>query len=206
MHFRQKLTFMAFGSILTLAGYLLATLAGDITAQPETDKTTVFDGVPPVTLFDTIVCRDLQILSPSGHPVARIHEFQGDGGIIIHDKDRGMISLYGGKILISNDDGKTVFSAGNDNNAGEIEVNHANGERAITITSANNPDDSGWILFWNKHKDIGLRFGINDYGGHLDLYDNTKYDFESYGKFRPASVELGVDEERNGFINIDTSP
>ncbi|RKU22961.1 hypothetical protein C6499_19190 [Candidatus Poribacteria bacterium] len=40
---KPKVTFMAFGSILTLAGYLLATLAGDLTAQPETDKTTVFD-------------------------------------------------------------------------------------------------------------------------------------------------------------------
>lgn len=33
MHFRQKLIFMALGSILTLAGYLLATLASDVTAQ-----------------------------------------------------------------------------------------------------------------------------------------------------------------------------
>ena len=38
MHFRQKLTFMAIGSILTLAGYLLATLGSDVSAQSETDK------------------------------------------------------------------------------------------------------------------------------------------------------------------------
>ena len=38
MHLKQKLTFMALGSILTIAGYLLATLTSDVTAQSETDK------------------------------------------------------------------------------------------------------------------------------------------------------------------------
>ncbi|RKU22990.1 hypothetical protein C6499_19335 [Candidatus Poribacteria bacterium] len=158
MHFRQKLFFMAFGSILTLAGYLLATLAGDVTAQPETDKT---------TFFDAIVCRDLQIVDPSGHPVARIHEFQGDGGIIIHDKNRGMITLYGGKILTTNGDGKTVFSAGNDNNAGEIEVNHANGERAITMGTAGETKE-GFMTINRKDGDGSIQLGLNEYGGSVN--------------------------------------
>ena len=38
MHFRQKLTFMAFGSILTLAGYLLITSTSDVTAQRDFDE------------------------------------------------------------------------------------------------------------------------------------------------------------------------
>ena len=33
MHFRQKLMFMALGGVLTLAGYLLATVVSDVTAQ-----------------------------------------------------------------------------------------------------------------------------------------------------------------------------
>ena len=44
MHLRQKLTFMAFGSILTLAGYLLATIASDITTQPEPEINFTLDG------------------------------------------------------------------------------------------------------------------------------------------------------------------
>ena len=38
MHFRQKLIFMALGSALTLAGYLLATLVSDVTAQDNSTK------------------------------------------------------------------------------------------------------------------------------------------------------------------------
>jgi uncharacterized protein YdeI (BOF family) len=38
MHFRQKLIFIALGSALTLAGYLLATLVSDVTAQNNPTK------------------------------------------------------------------------------------------------------------------------------------------------------------------------
>ena len=55
MHFRQKLTFMALGSILTIAGYLLATLTSDVTAQSETDKS------EPL-IVDEIVCRKLRVV------------------------------------------------------------------------------------------------------------------------------------------------
>ena len=39
MHLRQKLTFMAFGSILTLTVYLLTTLISDLSAQPKAQPT-----------------------------------------------------------------------------------------------------------------------------------------------------------------------
>jgi hypothetical protein len=55
MHFRQKLIFTALGSALTLAGYLLATIVSDVTAQDNKteslgdivcDSITVRDGGP----------------------------------------------------------------------------------------------------------------------------------------------------------------
>ena len=60
MHFRQKLIFTALGSALTLAGYLLATIVSDVTAQDNKtvslgdivcDSLTVRDGV--VSRFST---------------------------------------------------------------------------------------------------------------------------------------------------------
>ena len=54
MHFRQKLTFMAFGSILTLAGYLLTTHTSNVTAQ---DSKTNLEHI----VCDSITIHDEQI-------------------------------------------------------------------------------------------------------------------------------------------------
>ena len=78
MHFRQKLTFMALGSILTLAGYLLATFASDVTAQPETDKTTV---------FDKIVCRELEVVDADGEGLVWIGEISSSAFMTVQHPD-----------------------------------------------------------------------------------------------------------------------
>ena len=86
MHLKQKLTFMAFGSILTLAGYLLATPTRDVTAQSETDKATV---------FDEIVCRKLNIVDENG----KTHIVIG-------------ADLFGGQISVNHHNGKNAVSIG----------------------------------------------------------------------------------------------
>ena len=82
MHFRQKLTFMAFGSILTLAGYLLATIASDVTAQPEKNNAT----------FDTITCSALEVVNEQGIPVARIAQ-GANGGLVAVKYDSGQSAV-----------------------------------------------------------------------------------------------------------------
>ena len=72
MHFRQKLMFTALGGALMFAGYLLATLVGDVTAQSETDKATVVGDVTEqsetdkATVVDKIVCRELEVVDADG--------------------------------------------------------------------------------------------------------------------------------------------
>ena len=95
MQLKQKLTFMAFGSILTLAGYLLATLTGDGTAQSETDKATV---------FDEIVCRKLKIVNADGKTALTLNtDDMGNGKVSINHptgKTGIEISTLGGSSFI----------------------------------------------------------------------------------------------------------
>ena len=80
MHFRQKLTFMALGSILTIAGYLLATLTSDVTAQPETDKS------EPL-IVDEIVCQQLSVVDENNKTCVVIAAVLNSGFMFINRAD-----------------------------------------------------------------------------------------------------------------------
>ena len=132
MHFRQKLTFMALGSILTIAGYLLATLTSDVTAQSETDKS------EPL-IVDEIVCRKLRVVDENDKTRVKIDEDSFLGGSINVKRADGKSAVLigegagGGLIMVGNADGKNVVTihgiAG-----GHITVGNADGKSVVTIS------------------------------------------------------------------------
>lgn len=150
MHLKQKLTFMAFGSILTLAGYLLATPTRDVTAQSETDKATV---------FDEIYCRELNIVDENGKTRVTI----------------GTIS-NGGFMSVDNADGRSVVTISTTSRGGFMLVNHADGGTAVSI-GIGDTSKEGFVTVGSKSTIEGRRGSIqltaNEYGGAMNIYGKT---------------------------------
>ena len=175
MHFRQKLTFMAFGSILTLAGYLLATIASDVTAQLNLDD---FKPIPaPETknaTFDLITCKRLIVVNEKGIPAVDI------------DSDSN-----GGSIEVVKANGKTIVKISIDSNGGYMEVNHADGGRGVTIGISDDEDKGGLVSAWGKEGGSAQLY-TNEYGGRVNIISKTD---------KRSRVLLGINEKGHGSIN-----
>ena len=80
MNFKQRFTYMLIGSLFTLAGYFLATLANNqppnAHAQDNTTK-----------VFDKIVCKELEVVNEDGKRIVWLSEFDSVGGLFIYNKD-----------------------------------------------------------------------------------------------------------------------
>ena len=216
---------MALGSILTLAGYLLATLAGDVTAQPETDKNATFDRIQPDTknaTFDKIVCRELQVVNANGKMVVGISAGDNDGAGFIRVKDADSKAIVvidadsagGGAMLINNADGKTaVFMSANSTGGGGLLMYTADGKSTVGMSAGSK---SG--LIWVNHADgkTAVNISTNDAGnggqvsvlskdtkGAIQLsVDEEGGDIGIYSNTdNKTRVRLGINERGNGTIN-----
>ena len=206
MHFRQKLTFMAFGSILTIAGYLLATLTSDVTAQPETDKS------EPL-IVDEIVCRKLRVVDQNdktgvvigagymvvyhadGKRAVSISAFKG-GLMVVHNTDgKSVVDIGvfrdGGSMRVNRADGKNVVSINEILNGGCMDVKRADGETAVFI-SPNDADNAGMVTVHSKSMKVSAQLTANEHGGELNIFGNTD---------RKTRVRLGINERGHGTIN-----
>ena len=168
MHFRQKLTFMAFGSILTLAGYLLATIASDVTAQPEKDKTTV---------FDEIVCRKLKIVGENGKAHVEIGVGPKGGDLRINSIDGGTAAV------ISINDDKNGFISVCSGTDSEPRIGLTTGEYGGQMT-----------IFGNGNKGPLLRFLFrsNENGGEMRIFGNKLFDEGDRERFIFQSTKNGA--------------
>ena len=100
MNFKQKLTYMLIGSLFTLAGYLLASLANNQPPNVNAQDNKV---------IDEIVCKKLRVVNDEGVDIVRL----------------GINSLDGGSVYIYNEEGKTVAGMDtNFNDAGKVFVTY----------------------------------------------------------------------------------
>jgi len=106
MHVKQKLMYMGFGCLLTLAGYILACASNDIVAQ---------SGVQDVT-FGEITCRNLRVVDEKGNLGVALWTDEDGGAVYASGKDGGSARLgnkgHGGEIAIWNKAGENVVQAG----------------------------------------------------------------------------------------------
>ena len=181
MHLKQKLTFMAFGSILTLAGYLLATLVGDVTAldefkQEKQPSPVAFDEIPAqsekdkTTVFDKIVCRELQIVDADGRRVVHIDEVLGGGYISVDSVD-------------SVDGENRIFITANSVSAGMVFMHR--GKLYASI-------GKGRIALYSQATKGSIQLGVNEYGGRMKIFGNTD---------DKTRVLIGINERGYGTIN-----
>ncbi|RKU22967.1 hypothetical protein C6499_19220 [Candidatus Poribacteria bacterium] len=190
MHFRQKLTFMAFGSILTLAGYLLATLADDLTAQPETDNPTV---------FDKIVCRQLEVVDSLGTHLIELSPYR----LKVVDAAQNQMELrsYSLEVVDAARNHVIQLGIGTNGSGASISIDDF-GKNIVRIgpvifkhSGEGGPRRAGWISVGA----VGL--GGSEYGGQIRIDDYTPGDPAIFGNMgEPPCVELGVDDKEQGFI------
>ena len=230
MHFRQKLAFMALGSILTIAGYLLATLTRDVTAQPETDKATV---------FDEIVCRKLKMIDENGKTRVEIGanfltgymDFKTSDGVKAisisafgglksmtfwnDDKDGLYIGAIrnGGFMHVTNADGQKVVSIGEVSDHGYMAVKHADGKEVVSIGVVS---DHGYMSVNRADGETAVFIAHNDAdnGGLVSVYGKSmkgsaQLTANEYGGLlnifsktdNKARILIGITERGNGSIN-----
>jgi hypothetical protein len=103
MQLKQKLVYMAVGSLFTLLGFMLASIVGDVTAQ--TKKASVE--------FDTVTCQSLRIVDASGQIRAQIDATSEGGRVGIFNK-KGKVSAQMsvlnnmGTVFVSDENGKVM--------------------------------------------------------------------------------------------------
>ena len=214
MHLKQKLTFMVLGSILTLAGYLLATPTRDVTAQSETDKS------EPL-IVDEIVCRKLRVVDENDKTRVEIGanfltgymDFKNSDGV----KAISIGAVYGLKSMTFWNDDKDGLYIGAVRDSGFMHVRNSSGEKAVSIRS----DENGgrMSIYGNTDDDEPrVELGIGEYGGQMFILGNgntdgkppLRFGFTSdengglmviYGTDSKARVVSGITEKGNGAIS-----
>ena len=83
MHFKQKRTYIAFGCLLTLAGYILASLGSDGVAQSGTEDVT----------FGKIACRQLNVINGEGVEQVELRTDWYGSVVVAIGKESGVASL-----------------------------------------------------------------------------------------------------------------
>ena len=147
MHFTQKMMYMAFGCLLTLAGYILASMNNDSVAQ---------SGAEDVT-FGTITCRGLRVVDDEGTLSV----------ILINTEDGGYVAAYGkddGRAFLHNDEhGGIVAAKGKDGGGAQLSINEHGGAMAVWNKGGKNVlqadvGDMGEGIITTKDK-LGYRTG-----------------------------------------------
>ena len=137
MNLKQKLTYMLIGSLFTLAGYFLATLANN---QPPNAHAQ--DNATKV--FEKIVCKEIEVVNNTGKKLLRMGEAAGGSGfIIVYNKEEirvvGMdgIDNEGGTIAIANKRGKMIAKMGENLlfGGGQFEIKNDVGKNGIVMNS-----------------------------------------------------------------------
>ena len=163
MHFKQKLTYMALGGLLVLAGYILASLANDSIAQ---------SGAQDVT-FGTITCRRLEVVDDEGKKSVELYTDEHSGVIGAYGKDGGLAGLandeHGGVVVAKGKDGG-LASLGIDEHGGYV---WANGKDGGLVKLTINPYGGAMTIFNKGMKNV-LQTGVGDMGqGIIETSDKN---------------------------------
>ena len=137
MNLKQKLTYMLIGSLFTLAGYFLATLAKN---QPPNAHAQ--DNTPKV--FGKIVCKELEVVNKEGKTIALIKEndpyqLGGGGDLSLYNKDGKHIArinevLSGGRMVLYNFLGKEKEAVSlSAHSGGRLIFRRPNGKKAVDL-------------------------------------------------------------------------
>ena len=170
MNMKQKLTYMLIGSLFTLAGYFLATLANNQPPNAQDSTTKV---------FDKIVCKELEVVNKDGTPIAHIEPSGpfGTGDMTLFDpsgdaRARIGASVFGGFIILHSPSGKTL-RLGNRGDGGFMHFLSEDDKEMIKLGESEG--GGGKMLFYNKDGKALVGIGPNQdrpNNGIIYVYDH----------------------------------
>ena len=188
MNLKQKLTYMLIGSLFTLAGYFLASLANNQppNAQDNTNK-----------VFEKIVCKELVVVNDKGERGVWLFASEEGGWLSIDNtKEKRMIMsmrpglLGNGFFSIYNKKGQEFASLSYHNEVGGmLELSTPPFTRGAVLFT----DKHGGALgLFNKEEKIvaGMAAGRDGHGGVLELHNKNK----------TVVIDLRADAEGSGVI------
>ena len=164
----ERVLFIVVGGVLVLLGGIFFPQSSSVDAQNT-------DGV-----FDTIVCRRLEVIGTNGKPSVLLVTDEQGGDLIIYNNAGEVVGIFGnnpngGMLGISNNVGENVGLLGtNDTGDGALGISNSTGKLMVEIgTDANG---GGVRIFNNAAASVG-KFGTFHTGDGLliitDKYGNV---------------------------------
>jgi len=157
MRLKQKLAYMAFGSLFTLIGYLLANTVSNVIAQ--SDKQSVE--------FKEIKCRGLSIVDAEGNVQASFVYHKQIGAMLsLQDKEmNNQIIITGNAVRVWKGNTDMAF-LGMTEEGGLLELSN-NGDKRIGL-GCGLEDGNGMIEIWGKGSDTPqVTIRVTEYGGGI---------------------------------------
>lgn len=205
MQFKQKLAYMALGSLFTLAGYLLASMVGDVTAQNKAFEALIekikdaqaqdeFNKNLKVTEFEAIRCRSLELVDRNGNVQGKIW-VDGKWG----KTDFPLMTCENLRVVEKWDKG-----AGGGNILAHLGYTDSNRQDIIrvfnlkAVTELPKLDTSNETVEVPITDDI-VQIGSDDTGGYVNVFPNRKKDAVLWkgDDTRAAVMKIG---EKGGLI------
>ena len=195
MHFTQKLTYMGFGCLLTLAGYILAGMNNDSVAQ---------SGVQDVT-FGEITCRGLTVVDGEGKKRVMLRT-KGHGGYVwARGNDGGWAELstneHGGRVIAHGKNGGSVLLSINKDGG----VVYASGKDGGSVSLSN--DKHGGYVFAKGKGGGSASLGVDEDGGAVWAHgkddDSVQLNSESMAIFNKGGenvLQAGVGDTGGGVL------
>ena len=182
MNMKQKLTYMLIGSLFTLAGYFLATLANNqppnAHAQDNTTK-----------VFDKIICKELEVVNKDGKTMVRLHNSVG-GALIIYNPVGHEVASLSSIILGGHLNIQSVVDPEKEVSLSSIDGLVIDG----LVDIIRGKDNGNALRFYNKDNNVVGGFTATEEGGAMAVF-NSKGKLVAY---------IGVDENGyNGVMGIN---
>lgn len=160
----ERVLFLVVGGVLVLLGGAFFPQSSSVDAQNT-------EGV-----FDTIVCRKLEVIGTNGKPSIPLATDEHGGDLIIH-----------------NNAGKVVGIFGNNPNGGMLGVANNVGKN-VGILGANNTSDGALGISNNKGK-LMVEIGTDANGGGMRIFNNAAASVGKFGTFHTGDGLLIITDK-----------
>ncbi len=152
MNFKQKLTYMLIGSLFTLAGYFLASLANNQTPNAHAQDNKV---------IDEIVCKTIRVVNDEGVDIVKLGGMGDAGSVFIYNKEgktvAGMCTSFdhnAGRVFVTYE-GKLFPCAAMESDRGKGTVFVANKFDGVPVVVIDTFIDMGRVRVYAHNRKLG---------------------------------------------------
>ena len=171
MNFKQKLVYMLIGSLFTIAGYLIASLANNQPQEAHAQENNI---------FDKIVCTGLVVVDTKGNPVIELNTGDLFGGGKISVRNRGgknglIMEAFGGGMInvydcIKGERRVGIWGKADVGDAGMVAVYGNNQINPVVVMRKSITSGGGVITVANEENKVVATMGSNIGTGYMSIH------------------------------------